>query len=125
MVRETRLCADNLIAPFFVCEGRDVRHAITSMPGQYRFSVDHLVKEAGEVHRLGVPAVVLFGIPASKDEAGSQAAQFVLLLDQGDVSAASCKPPDSASSNSSASICAIGFATSRPARSRAAPWPVW
>src|SRR5947208_4625619 len=73
MVRETRLCADNLIAPFFVCEGRDVRHPIASMPGQYRFSVDHLVKEAGEVHRLGVPAVVLFGIPAGKDETGSQA----------------------------------------------------
>ena len=64
MVRETRLCADNLIAPFFVCVGSDIRHPIASMPGQYRFSVDHLVKEAGEVHRLGVPAVVLFGIPA-------------------------------------------------------------
>jgi porphobilinogen synthase len=73
MVRETRLCADNLIAPFFVCEGRDVRHPIASMPGQYRFSVDHLVKEAGEVHRLGIPAVILFGIPAGKDDTGSQA----------------------------------------------------
>ena len=54
MVRETRLCADNLIAPFFVCEGRDVRHPIASMPGQYRFSVDHLVKEAGEVRTCPV-----------------------------------------------------------------------
>ena len=73
MVRETRLAVDNLIAPLFVCEGRDVRHPITSMPGQYRFSVDHLVKEAGEIHRMGVPAVVLFGIPARKDETGSEA----------------------------------------------------
>ena len=73
MVRETRLSADNLIAPFFVCDGRDVRHPIASMPGQYRFSVDHVVKEAGEVHRLGVPAIVLFGLPATKDETGSEA----------------------------------------------------
>jgi porphobilinogen synthase len=73
MVRETRLSVDNLIAPFFVCEGRDVRHPIVSMPGQYRFSVDHVVKEAGEVHRLGVPAIVFFGLPATKDETGSEA----------------------------------------------------
>jgi porphobilinogen synthase len=73
MVRETRLAADNLIAPFFVCDGRDVRHPIASMPGQFRFSVDHVVKEVGEVHRLGVPAIVLFGLPATKDETGSAA----------------------------------------------------
>jgi porphobilinogen synthase len=73
MVRETRLSADNLIAPFFVCEGRDVKDPISSMPGQYRVSVDHLVKEAGEISRLGIPAVVLFGIPSRKDETGSGA----------------------------------------------------
>jgi len=73
MVRETRLVADNLIAPFFVCEGRDVRHPIASMPGQFRFSIDHVVKEAGEVNRLGIPGVVLFGVPDSKDDTGSQA----------------------------------------------------
>jgi len=73
MVRETRLSVDNLIAPLFVCEGKDVRHPIAAMPGQSRFSVDHLVKEAGEVHRLGIPAVVLFGIPGRKDEMGSEA----------------------------------------------------
>jgi porphobilinogen synthase len=73
MVRETRLSVDNLIAPFFVCEGRDVRHPISSMPGQCRLSVDHLVKEAGEVSQLGIPAVVLFGIPSRKDETGSEA----------------------------------------------------
>ena len=73
MVRETRLSVDNLIAPFFVMEGRDVRQPIASMPGQWRVSVDHLIKEAGEVQALGVPAILLFGIPARKDEIGSEA----------------------------------------------------
>ncbi len=73
MVRETRLSPDNLIAPFFVVEGRDVRQPIGSMPGQWRLSVDHLIKDAGEVHALGVPAVLLFGVPAGKDETGSGA----------------------------------------------------
>lgn len=73
MVRETRLSADNLIAPFFVVEGRDERQPIGSMPGQFRLSVDHLIKEAGEVHALGVPAILLFGVPARKDEIGSEA----------------------------------------------------
>src|SRR3989441_12140300 len=73
MVRETRLSVDNLIAPFFVVEGRDVRQPITSMPGQWRVFVDHLIKDAGEVHALGVPAGLLFGIPARKDESGRDA----------------------------------------------------
>ena len=73
MVRETRLSADNLIAPFFVVEGRDERQPIESMPGQFRLSVDHLIKDAGEVHALGVPAILLFGVPARKDEIGSEA----------------------------------------------------
>lgn len=73
MVRETRLSVDNLIAPFFVMDGRDIRHPIGSMPGQWRFTVDHLIKEAGEVHALGVPAILLFGIPGRKDDIGSEA----------------------------------------------------
>ncbi len=73
MVRETRLSPDNLIAPFFVVEGRDARQPIGSMPGQWRLSVDHLIKDAGEVQALGVPAILLFGVPARKDEMGSQA----------------------------------------------------
>ena len=73
MVRETRLSPDNLIAPFFVVEGRDERQPISSMPGQWRLSVDHLIKDAGEVHALGVPAILLFGVPAKKDESGSAA----------------------------------------------------
>jgi len=73
MVRETRLSADNLIAPFFVVEGRDARQPIGAMPGQWRVSVDHLIKDVGEVHAMGVPAIILFGIPALKNETGSEA----------------------------------------------------
>src|SRR5437867_6503303 len=73
MVRETRLSVDNLIAPFFVVEGRDVRQPIASMPGQWRVSVDHLSKGAGGGHALGGPARLLFGIPARQDEIGSEA----------------------------------------------------
>src|SRR5207237_9967771 len=56
MVREPRLCADNLIAPFLVCEGRDIRHPISSMATQYRFSVDHMVQLVELVQRLVVLA---------------------------------------------------------------------
>src|SRR2546425_1444544 len=73
MVRETRLSVDNLIAPFFVVEGRDVRQPIASMPGQWRGSVGHLIKDAGGGHALGVPAPPLFGLPPRQDEIGSGA----------------------------------------------------
>src|SRR5207245_10946005 len=73
MVRETRLSVDNLIAPFFVVEGRDVRQPIASMPGQWRVAVDHLIKDAGEVHDLGVAALLLFGIPPRKGGLGREA----------------------------------------------------
>jgi porphobilinogen synthase len=71
MVRETRLSASDFIYPMFVKEGRDQRQEIASMPGQFRLSVDLLVKEAGEVAGLGIPAIMLFGIPDRKDERGS------------------------------------------------------
>jgi porphobilinogen synthase len=71
MVRETRLSAANLIYPMFVTEGKDQRREIPSMPGQFRLSIDLLVKEAGEVAGLGIPAVILFGIPDRKDERGT------------------------------------------------------
>ncbi|MGH7236278.1 MAG: porphobilinogen synthase [Nitrospiraceae bacterium] len=71
MVRETRLSSSDLIYPFFVTEGRDRRQEISSMPGQYRVSADLLVKEAAEVKLLGIPAVILFGIPDRKDERGT------------------------------------------------------
>src|SRR2546422_5209824 len=72
MVRETRLSVDNLIAPFFVVEGRDVRQPIASMPGQWRGSGGHLIKDAGGGHAFGVPAVPLFCIPPRKGENGSE-----------------------------------------------------
>jgi porphobilinogen synthase len=71
MVRETALSPADFIAPFFVVEGRGRREPIASMPGQYRLSIDLLIEEAAEVKALGVPAVILFGIPAQKDEQGS------------------------------------------------------
>jgi porphobilinogen synthase len=73
MVRETVLSPADFIYPLFVVEGRDRCEEIASMPGQYRRSIDLLVKEAGEVHALGIPAIILFGIPAKKDEHGSSA----------------------------------------------------
>lgn len=73
MVRETRLAAADLVYPFFVVDGRDQRQPIASMPGQFRLSLDLLVKEAAEVRLLGIPAVILFGIPARKDERGTEA----------------------------------------------------
>ncbi|MBI4197046.1 MAG: porphobilinogen synthase [Deltaproteobacteria bacterium] len=73
MIRETRLLPDQLIQPFFVVHGRDVRKPIRSMPGVYQLSVDTLVKEAKESYKLGIPAILLFGIPKKKDEQASEA----------------------------------------------------
>jgi porphobilinogen synthase len=73
MVRETRLCRDDLVLPLFVVEGRSVREPVASMPGVHRFSVDTLVSEAKEVRDAGIPAVILFGIPDAKDARGSGA----------------------------------------------------
>lgn len=73
LVRETTLSVSDLIYPMFVTTGRDRREEITSMPGQYRWSVDLLVKEATEVKLLGIPAVILFGIPDRKDDRGTSA----------------------------------------------------
>ncbi len=71
MVRETSLSVSDMIYPLFVMEGRDRRDEIASMPGQFRLTIDLLVKEAGEVAGLGIPAIILFGIPDHKDERGS------------------------------------------------------
>ena len=73
MVRETSLSVDDFIAPLFVCPGRGVRHEISTMPGNYQLSIDELVLEAAELKSLGVPAVILFGIPENKDELGTGA----------------------------------------------------
>jgi len=75
MVREHRLAREDLILPLFVVEGAGVREAIASMPGVHRFSVDQVVLEAKRVADLGLPAVILFGIPDAKDARGSGADQ--------------------------------------------------
>jgi len=73
LVRETRLTASSLIYPLFVCPGSKVKDEIKSMPGNYRWSVDLLVDECRAAYDLGIPAVILFGIPETKDEVGSGA----------------------------------------------------
>ncbi len=71
MIRETNLSVDNCIQPLFVCPGTKVREEIPSMPGQFRLSVDELVDECKEIEQLGIPAVIIFGIPESKDPLGT------------------------------------------------------
>jgi porphobilinogen synthase len=73
LVRETSLSAGDFVYPMFVAHGIDRREPIPAMPGVDRLSIAHAVGEAGEAARLGIPAVVLFGIPAAKDEEGSGA----------------------------------------------------
>jgi porphobilinogen synthase len=73
LVRETRLSPDDFVYPLFVTHGENVREEIPSMPGQYHLSLDQLASEADELRSLGIPAVILFGLPAEKDEAGSEA----------------------------------------------------
>jgi porphobilinogen synthase len=72
-VRETRLSPADFIQPFFVCPGRGVRRAVKSMPGVHQLSVDQLVKDARETARLGIPGIILFGIPSKKDPLGTDA----------------------------------------------------
>jgi len=72
LVRETRLAADDLVYPLFVVHGQGIREEIESMPGTYHWSLDLLSAEAEEVAGLGIPGVILFGIPAVKDAVGSE-----------------------------------------------------
>jgi len=73
MIRETKLSADNLIYPLFVVPGAKVKKPIASMPGNFQMSVDHIVRESARMKELGIPAVLLFGIPDKKDEIASGA----------------------------------------------------
>jgi len=73
LVRETTLAVDDLIYPMFAVHGRGVREPIGPMPGQFRLSIDELLKEVKDVAAAGIPAVLLFGLPASKDPRGSEA----------------------------------------------------
>jgi len=73
LVRETRLNVEQLVLPLFVRAGRKLRHPIASMPGVFQLSPDELLREAARAHALGVPAVLLFGIPDKKDAKASGA----------------------------------------------------
>ncbi len=73
MVRETRLTPEAFVYPLFVCPGEGVRKEVRSMPGVFNLSVDEAVKEAEEAHALGVPALILFGLPEKKDEVATGA----------------------------------------------------
>ncbi|MBE9528737.1 MAG: porphobilinogen synthase [Proteobacteria bacterium] len=73
LVRETTLTTDDLILPLFITYGKDKKIEIKSMPGHYQLSVDKLEAEAKEIASLGIPGVILFGIPEHKDEVGSSA----------------------------------------------------
>lgn len=73
MVRETRLNTDALVYPMFVVEGKSIKEEISSMPGNYHFSVDLLIEEVRELIVIGVKSIILFGIPNHKDEWGSEA----------------------------------------------------
>jgi porphobilinogen synthase len=73
LVRETRLSPQDFVYPLFVAHGSGVREEIASMPGQYHLSLDGLAGEAKELTSLGIPAVLLFGLPSAKDDLGSEA----------------------------------------------------
>jgi porphobilinogen synthase len=73
LVRETTLAPDNFMCPLFVCAGTGVRREISSLPGQFHLSVDEVVHECKAIAALGIPSVILFGLPLKKDEVGSEA----------------------------------------------------
>jgi porphobilinogen synthase len=73
LVRETRLTPESFVYPLFVCPGEGVRKEVRSMPGVFNLSVDEAVREAKDSHSLGVPAVILFGLPEEKDEVATGA----------------------------------------------------
>lgn len=73
MVRETSLDVKDFIYPYFVVPGENIKQEIQAMPGVFHFSIDKLVEDAKEAYSLGIPAILLFGIPSHKDEVGSEA----------------------------------------------------
>ena len=73
LIREISLSVDDLVYPLFAVPGKSVKKPITSMPGQFQLSIDNIAKEAQKTRDLGIPAVLLFGIPEKKDEVASGA----------------------------------------------------
>ena len=82
IVTETKLSADDFVMPLFVCSGTNVKNHISSMPGNYQLSVELLVEECKNIYAAGVKAVLLFGIPAHKDEDGSVACEHNGIVQQ-------------------------------------------
>ena len=72
LIAETRLSVDDFIYPMFVMPGKNKKVAVKSMPGIYKQSIDNLIKEIREVKKLGIKAILLFGIPSKKDEMGTE-----------------------------------------------------
>ncbi|WP_342511070.1 porphobilinogen synthase [Sporosarcina sp. FSL K6-1522] len=83
MVRETVLQAEDFIYPIFVTEGENVKNPVSSMPGVFQFSLDQLAQELDEVVALGIPSVILFGVPAEKDAVGTGAYHEHGIVQQG------------------------------------------
>jgi porphobilinogen synthase len=73
LVRETKLSSDDLFLPLFAIKGKNIKNPIPSMPGQYQLSVDNLIRTVKEAYALGIPAVMIFGIPEKKDPLGTRA----------------------------------------------------
>jgi len=73
MIRETRLSVDDLILPLFAIDGKGIKNPIHSMPGHFQLSIDNLVKTSKKAHELGIPAIMLFGIPDKKDPLATRA----------------------------------------------------
>ena len=94
LVRETRLSAAGLIYPMFVCPGQKVRQEVSSMPGVFQQSADEIVEECREVESLGIPGVILFGLPEKKD---ARIQQFLDVLQRAIGSPADVPPPKSRS----------------------------
>ena len=84
LVRETRLTTSGLVYPMFACPGTKVRTEVSSMPGIFQQSLDQIVEECREVEGLGIPAVILFGLPEHKDETGSEASASNGAVQQSD-----------------------------------------
>jgi porphobilinogen synthase len=92
LVRETALSHDDLIYPLFLIHGQGVRREISAMPGQYQLSIDQLQGEMAELTALGIPAVLLFGLPASKDAVGSENYDPEGIVQQGVRAIKACAP---------------------------------
>lgn len=82
LVRETSLSVNDLIMPFFVCPGKNIKNEISSMPGNYHMSVDVLVEECKKIRDLGIPGIILFGLPETKDLMGSDSYSQTGIIQQ-------------------------------------------